>query len=158
MALRAVLRFLFLAFLPALVVAGTRRRAPATQFISSCNPNTIKLNGVKLTATCYNIIGEAKCSTLDLSKCLKNVAGSIQDDPDGKGPSVANECIECTNSKDVSGIGVSGPQEPQIMRCKCDNKLGLGRDRWPVSWYDLNQVIDNSNGVMVCHGQRSQPC
>lgn len=79
------LRCFFLAFIPALTIAGEGSRAPASQFMGSCNPSTIKLNGVKLTATCYNIVGEGTCSTLDLSKCLKNVYGSIQDDPDGRG-------------------------------------------------------------------------
>lgn len=134
---------------------GDEARAPASQFMGSCNPNTIKLNGVRLQATCYNIVGEGTCSVLDLSKCLKNFYGAIQDDPDGSGPSVATECTGCTNSGTSGGIGVASPQ---YMRCQCDNKLGLGRDRWPVSIYDLNEVVDNSNGVMSCHGRQATRC
>lgn len=60
-------------------------------------------------------------------------------------PSIATECTGCTNSKSAGAIGVDSPQ---IMRCQCDNKLGLGKDRWPVSVFDLSMSIPFHDIVM----------
>jgi hypothetical protein len=59
--------------------------ASADGFLTSCDPNSILLEGTILTANCLNIVKDMVCSSLDLGRCLKNRYGSIQDDPDGDG-------------------------------------------------------------------------
>jgi len=59
--------------------------ASGDQFGTSCDPNTIQLDGLILTADCLNVVKDMTCSRLDLGKCLKNRYGSIQDDPTGEG-------------------------------------------------------------------------
>ena len=59
--------------------------AVADNFIASCDSNSVKIDGKYVTANCKTITGQVKCTRLDLSNCLKNNAGSLQDDPSGKG-------------------------------------------------------------------------
>ena len=57
----------------------------ADGFLSSCDSNTIEIDGTILTAYCTNIVKDMTCSRLDLGRCLRNDYGSIQDDPVGEG-------------------------------------------------------------------------
>ena len=57
----------------------------ADNFIASCDSNSVKIDGKYVTANCKTITGQTKCTRLDLSNCLKNNYGSLQDDPSGKG-------------------------------------------------------------------------
>lgn len=57
----------------------------ADNFIASCNSDSVKISGKYVTANCKTITGQLKCTRLDLSNCLKNNYGSLQDDPSGKG-------------------------------------------------------------------------
>lgn len=66
-------------------VALTTTGAMAANFVGSCDANSVKLSGRTLTANCRNIVGQMRCSRLDLNRCLKNSYGSLQADPTGAG-------------------------------------------------------------------------
>ena len=57
----------------------------ADNFVASCDSSSVKIDGKYVTANCKTIVGQVKCTRLDLSNCLKNNGGSLQDDPSGKG-------------------------------------------------------------------------
>jgi hypothetical protein len=59
--------------------------ALADNFIASCVANSVQASGNVLTAQCYDISRNLRCTRLDLSRCLKNVYGSIQADPNADG-------------------------------------------------------------------------
>jgi len=59
--------------------------ALAANFVGSCDAHSVKVSGRTLTANCKNIFGQLKCSKLDLTRCLKNVYGRLQADPDATG-------------------------------------------------------------------------
>ena len=54
-------------------------------FLTSCDPDSIEIDGTIMTASCLNVFKESKCSRLDLGSCFKNDYGSIQNDPSGNG-------------------------------------------------------------------------
>ena len=55
-------------------------------FTSTCQTETVKVEGRWLTAQCRNILNtEARCSKLDLNNCLKNNFGRLEDDVFGTG-------------------------------------------------------------------------
>lgn len=57
----------------------------ADNFVSSCDAGSVKVSGRTLTASCRNILGQLKCSRLDLNRCIKNTYGSLQADPNASG-------------------------------------------------------------------------
>lgn len=68
-----------------LALAVAANAATALNFSSSCDANSIKVSGRTLTANCKNILGQMKCSKLDLNLCLKNRYGALEADPIGAG-------------------------------------------------------------------------
>jgi len=54
-------------------------------FLSTCDPNSIELEGTTLRAFCLNVYKDLTCSRLDLGRCLRNSYGTIQDDPQEEG-------------------------------------------------------------------------
>ena len=59
--------------------------ALAQNFVGSCDASSIKVTGSTMTANCKNILGQSKCSKLDLNNCIKNNSGALQEDPVGVG-------------------------------------------------------------------------
>ncbi|KAL2268927.1 hypothetical protein VTJ83DRAFT_3773 [Remersonia thermophila] len=135
---------------------GAFQGAMAANFISSCDASSVKVNGRTLQANCRNIFGQLTCSKLDLTKCLKNVSGSLQADPTGAGPHL-DQCVKCTNGK-PDGALVIGDPVPQLLYCQCNPGGGVAQSNWPTAAFDLNTIVDNSNGVLECYKTRGTAC
>lgn len=128
-------------------------------FLASCNPASVKISGsgsgIIVQATCRSITGEVFCSRLNIGQCLKNIYGSIQDDPNREGPSITEQCINCSNDKPTSGILISGPS---LLHCQCNPGTGVAMQNWPTAIFDINTMTDNNNGMLACHGRQSTRC
>ena len=128
-------------------------------FITSCDSTTIKVSGNILTAKCRDIIGTVSCSKLDLSKCLKNSYGTLTTDPIGVGPSYAakDQCVNCSNEKPTSGLVIGGGS-PTLLHCQCNSGTGAAQVNWPTSFFDLNTLVSNNNGVLECYQTKATKC
>jgi hypothetical protein len=99
-------------------------------FAASCNG--IALGGSTLSASCYNIAGQAQSTSLDLNTCVTNGNGVVSFQVNG------GYGASCT------GCALSGT----VMSCQCYDVAGQAK---PTS-IDLNQGISNCNGVLTCGG------
>lgn len=129
--------------------------AKSDNFLASCNPDSVKISGTIMTASCGTLSGDVVCSKLNIGQCLKNVYGSIQNDPKREGPSISDQCFNCSNDKQTGGILVSGPS---LLHCQCNPGTGAARPNWPTAIFDINTMIDNNNGMLACHGRQSTLC
>lgn len=66
----------------ALAIAG---QAMASNFIQSCEADSVTVSGHFVTAKCKTIGGTYACSKLDLNNCIKNSYGTLQSDSTGSG-------------------------------------------------------------------------
>ncbi|KAK3326170.1 hypothetical protein B0H66DRAFT_600304 [Apodospora peruviana] len=146
-------------FIAALVgLAAAAPAAPAQDFLNSCDANSVKVTGRILQANCKNIAGALKCSKLDLNKCLKNTYGSLQADPTGAGPSLADQCINCSNSKTEGGFVVGPGGGPTLVHCQCNPGTGAAKENWPLAMIDINTIVDNNNGILECYKTKGTAC
>jgi hypothetical protein len=76
-----------------LVLGLVAQGAVASEFVDSCDSSTLKVSGRILTASCKNIFGQLKCSKLDLTRCVKNNYGRLQEDPTGAGYEFRNALL-----------------------------------------------------------------
>ncbi|OIW29394.1 hypothetical protein CONLIGDRAFT_713935 [Coniochaeta ligniaria NRRL 30616] len=127
----------------------------ADNFVASCDANSVKVSGRYLTANCKDVVGILQCSKLDLNPCLKNNYGSLQEDPKGDGPHFGDQCIACSNDKTTSGVLINGPT---LLHCQCDPKTGAAQVNWPTAIFDINTIVDNTNGKLECFGNRAANC
>ncbi|KAK3984774.1 hypothetical protein QBC44DRAFT_252168 [Cladorrhinum sp. PSN332] len=131
--------------------------AQADNFVSSCDPASVKLSGrTTLTASCSNILGQLRCSRLDLNRCIKNSYGQLQADPNGSGPFFGDQCINCSNGPTSEGLIIGGGTT--LMHCKCNPGTGAGQASWPTAFIDLNTLVDNNNGVLECYKVKGSAC
>ncbi|PHH92047.1 hypothetical protein CDD83_9165 [Cordyceps sp. RAO-2017] len=87
-----------------------------------------------LEADCHNDTGKMVRSTLDLNQCLAFRKGLLKGAPYGE---FSEHCdkTSCT-LKSTS------------YQCKCN----IGHKAWRVSAVDLNEVVSNKNGFLLCYG------
>ncbi|KAK1756981.1 Cyanovirin-N [Echria macrotheca] len=142
-----------------LAAAGTGVLAEDGGFITSCDGSTIKVSGKYLTAKCKNILGTVACSKLDLSQCLKNSYGLLDTDPIGAGPhfSDKNQCVNCSTDPSTSGFIVGGSSQT-LLHCQCNSGTGASQANWPVSFFDLDTLVSNNNGVLECFKTKATKC
>ncbi|KAM7210931.1 Cyanovirin-N [Rhypophila decipiens] len=129
--------------------------APAQNFFNSCSDSSIKVTGKILQASCRNIKGDLKCSKLDLNKCIRNSYGTLEPDPKGSGPHFGDQCINCSNGRD-SGFVVAGG--PTLVHCQCNPGTAIAQSAWPTAFIDINDIVDNNNGVLECYGTKGTAC
>ncbi|KAK4169042.1 Cyanovirin-N [Cladorrhinum sp. PSN259] len=130
--------------------------ALADNFVTSCDSASVKVSGRTITANCRNILGQLKCSRLDLSRCVKNQYGRLQADPNASGPFFSDECIDCSNDATTDGLLLGGGTT--LMHCKCNPGTGAGQASWPTAFIDLNTLVDNNNGVLECYKVKGSAC
>ncbi|KAK4223521.1 Cyanovirin-N [Podospora fimiseda] len=130
----------------------------ADDFLSSCDASSVRLlsSGRILTATCRNILGQPKCSRLDLSRCIKNSYGRLEADASASGPFFLDQCIECGNGPTTDGLLVGGGTT--LLHCRCNPGTGAGQAGWPTAFIDLNTLVDNNNGVLECFKVKGSAC
>ncbi|KAK0735363.1 hypothetical protein B0T21DRAFT_411996 [Apiosordaria backusii] len=143
-------------FLTALAVGFAIPGATTDNFIGSCDASSVKVSGRVITANCKNILGQLKCSRLDLNKCIKNSYGRLQADPTGSAPGFGDQCIECSNGKTTDGLLLGN--SPTLLHCKCNPGTGAAQANWPTAIIDLNTIVDNSNGLLECYKAKGTPC
>jgi hypothetical protein len=59
--------------------------AVAKDFWNSCDKTSVVVKDNTLTATCKSAKGQSICTVLDLTHCIKNDNGYLEQDPDGSG-------------------------------------------------------------------------
>jgi hypothetical protein len=99
-------------------------------FAASCNGVGLQGNNV-LSASCYNISGQAATTTIDLDTCVTNNGGGLA----WNGGGYAGSCNGCS----LAGT---------ILTCSCYEFDGQP-DRATI---DLNDHVSNCNGVLTCGG------
>ncbi|KAL8404306.1 hypothetical protein RB594_009242 [Gaeumannomyces avenae] len=137
-------------FLLGLGLCAAIDQRPRDDFGSSCDPRSIKVDGRYATAVCRTILGDLRCSRVDLTECIKNSYGSLQADPKESGPSFFQECFNCSNKPQTGGLATGAPT---FLHCQCDPKTGAPRSNWPAAVMDINTVIDNIDGILQCNGR-----